>query len=1433
MERIVLRGFQQEISNEIIKRFNSETYNRYAAVVVPTGGGKTYNELDLISIFQNPDFKSKRCCDEGITNQRILSLSPSKEINNRKKEALLKHFIFNIPDEEMKSVDSIIKFITNNYGKDGNPFYGFKRKEFKQKVTDESSREEKLNAILQCIDSKYKTYLIKRAFPGLKFACYSGLKGILKDKSNKFDLISVDEAHQAVAKEWVKDIKKLVRVQNPTAKVVSFTATPDREDEINSMKLLASIIYGKEVPEKYYLIKDIRLKQAMETGIVIAANSVHSKSGLIKKYKEALSIYLELINLTPNIGVNASDRKALKQVETSLKKMGKILFTSEDEKDILDEFSDEIKQLKEFARGTEYGINTEELFSKMCKRIDEVKAKLIAKTFSNTIKEKNAKCIIFIPAFNNSFKSYEDYDKYYKEYIEGLFSDTENKLKCNVNVQIVSSRYKDNENSEKINNFENSTDTNTIQVLVSVQYLDAGIHIEGINYCIHLVSTNSAIRKQQRDGRVISATDPDKEFKDQHKRTVIDCAGNFITQHIKGTSYKRSLSYDLEQAIKLKNWMIENGRIPDINSKNENEARKAFIFKILQELYKAYNTGEKSTEDKNQNEYISEILSTLNQIPVENFWEYQFPQRTRKPTEEEMIGLNFYKLDKFEEAFLQEYNNILTLTPREIDRNNRLNRENFDNLIKMIEIIIKRKPQIKLPADIKIMGQAGGYKSKEYKNVTNLKGFLEKHFNESEVQEVIDEIIDETNLIDVEEFDFLGFLSRVRGCIWSPLTNYRNTLFYDKGELRYPMEKIVNCGIFGYKRVDQEEYFRAFERATETSGKALYFTIKHNSGGYIKKGPDYLGGERKSTNQIGLLRDFQNTNLRTGILYTNGYDREGNDKFGFNKNGIHRDTGTKYNKRGFYRKGNKYINKLTNTEFDMLGYDIRDLDRNQNNRQVRKDTFKKVLYKGKEYWINEETSDIYDKEGNDKFGFNEEGINKVTGKLTNERQFYYDKEKGEYLNKLTGSKFDALGFDIEDLGIDENGNKIIRPESGHNFVKVKLNGVYVWIHEDTSDYFDENGYDNFSFYRNNINSKTGTKKNIRGYYVKKSGTMRKYYNSFTRSEVDVFGYNIADEKIIDEDGHIEKRPEPKDKFVKIKCHDGKVRWIHDKTSNIYNLKGFNYERINVRTNSKYNERGFYLTAQGEYYHRLTRTKYDPFGFDINERNKDGRTRPVNFYPEFKKITLENGTDIWVNEATSQEFDLEGNIYDDSIKIYKAPKGTKNRRPKNGIGVRCAYSIERFSGFIDTLLKTDISVYENSDEVKVNIAKKTPEIYRMFRQSNGNDIRSYINTEVSECFRILRSINCDAEIINKLVVKLTSHIATRKTEDDRKDAVEKIGFLIKMFPTFRKIIEENTEELRLYVIRKARTSEIPQINSKIETNEKLMNTIRESDELKIR
>ena len=329
MERIVLRGFQQEISNEIIKRFNSETYNRYAAVVVPTGGGKTYNELDLISIFQNPDFKSKRCCDEGITNQRILSLSPSKEINNRKKEALLKHFIFNIPDEEMKSVDSIIKFITNNYGKDGKPFYGFKRKEFKQKVTDESSREEKLNAILQCIDSKYKTYLIKRAFPGLKFACYSGLKGILKDKSNKFDLISVDEAHQAVAKEWVKDIKKLVRVQNPTAKVVSFTATPDREDEINSMKLLASIIYGKEVPEKYYLIKDIRLKQAMETGIVIAANSVHSKSGLIKKYKEALSIYLELINLTPNIGVNASDRKALKQVETSLKKMGKILFTSD------------------------------------------------------------------------------------------------------------------------------------------------------------------------------------------------------------------------------------------------------------------------------------------------------------------------------------------------------------------------------------------------------------------------------------------------------------------------------------------------------------------------------------------------------------------------------------------------------------------------------------------------------------------------------------------------------------------------------------------------------------------------------------------------------------------------------------------------------------------------------------------------------------------------------------------------------------------------------------------------------------------------------------------------------------------------------------------------------------------------------------------------
>ncbi len=86
----------------------------------------------------------------------------------------------------------------------------------------------------EAIDEEERADLLKRAKeideshltgPLIQFCLYAGLEHLLPN----FDYIIIDEFHRAGARQWESRVKHLLG-ENPTAKVVGFSATPTRMD---------------------------------------------------------------------------------------------------------------------------------------------------------------------------------------------------------------------------------------------------------------------------------------------------------------------------------------------------------------------------------------------------------------------------------------------------------------------------------------------------------------------------------------------------------------------------------------------------------------------------------------------------------------------------------------------------------------------------------------------------------------------------------------------------------------------------------------------------------------------------------------------------------------------------------------------------------------------------------------------------------------------------------------------------------------------------------------------------------------------------------------------------------------------------------------------------------------------------------------------------
>ena len=113
---------------------------------------------------------------------------------------------------------------------------------------------------------------------------------------------------------------------------------------------------------------------------------------------------------------------------------------------------------------------------------------------------------------------------------------------------------------------------------------------------------------------------------------------------------------------------------------------------------------------------------------------------------------------------------------------------------------------------------------------------------------------------------------------------------------------------------------------------------------------------------------------------------------------------------------------------------------------------------------------------------------------------------------------------------------------------------------------------------------------------------------------------------------------------------------------------------------------------------------------------------------------------------------------------------------------------------------DISNLKKKEDIVSAIGQESEIIRNGFEANSDlykNDINTYILSHVSRCFRIIRSIDTEADIINKLVVKLTNYYANSIKKGNKGEATEKIKLLLGkkgFFPEFRSIIVDNTNQL---------------------------------------
>lgn len=963
-----LRGYQEVATTRTDEIFASEDHNRYSAVILPTGGGKSFVAIQELLSFNNPGYTekhrnatAKKSKDGemrgGINDAKMLYIAPTHEILSQIKLHIVKNVLLSIPDLDKKSIAEIDQIIKEEFP--SLKFQGINHQIGEGNIpiiADNASASEKKSAILRQISPKQIDALVKAAFPNLIFKCYASVKG---EKANVEDedllnaeFIIVDEAHRLGASEWRPNFEDNIR-KNSNVKILGITATPERTDKQGKdmMAEIAKMVYpGETITADQYLSQEIYVADAIKDGIVISPDITSTDASLAQstQYKNILELYEK-----------QKDPAVKQELEDILTEMEAII-----------------------------GFSPRKLTpDEVQKRIDEE----VAATISKEIRNPNGKYIAFLPANKANPKSDQekpDSAEYFQQYMDrireqfkGVLDENGNPVK--ISFEIVTSntsiRVERGENgviptlnpkapkivnSQVIKNFEDaSSETGGIKILLTNTLLNEGVHVDGIDGALMYNTIRSPITFLQQTGRCISSMDPGKPLEKQSRTQVIDTTGNTFYQITKDNGRNLSRSYDLKRIQEIAKWINDNGgKLPDINKeapegatdeekvKAEYEARLAISLKRLKFRYITMKRSDSLPLENG--DIVREIIKEADALEL---WDIDFPIRTARPSEDELTGDGFMELTSAQQRFLELYNKGYQKV-NEPTPNTRVAK-----LLNILSVLKMHKRDIKLPQGLYFRPNHEKVKEMQSSDTQSLMldDLLRENFDQEEIDRILLEmrdyrILDADNSGEVlqpgESYDIGKEMAFVRGKFWTS-----QQYFFDSGKSLFgrlftkrenPVKYLIETGLIENPMADLEkinELNGEFLRIT-TGSKTIY-PVKRYIDEYDRLKPDTRFGALK----VGLIEEFEECSLSTGEKFfgdvrhdgtrnsgydrfgydKDGYDMYGYDRFGFDRERIHKVTGTTSDERGFYfdEKEGKYLNSLSHDEYDLLGYNIYGFDR--------------------------------------------------------------------------------------------------------------------------------------------------------------------------------------------------------------------------------------------------------------------------------------------------------------------------------------------------------------------------------------------------------------------------------------------------------------------------------------------------------------------------
>ena len=235
---ISLREYQQDAIDKTEKLYEEK---RYASVILPTGGGKTYVALtEMLRYGKTAEEIEKEENQIALgeiayktNNKKMLYLAPSNEILEQTKD----------------------RIIENIHGKKG-------------------------------ITRKSKDEIIAEVFPNLQFATYQSLirKAGKETLKTQYDFMIFDELHRTGAERWEKSLDKLIENQPEETKVLGITATPTRDADDRNMSDEVARKLGytdEEISAGKHIATKIELKEAIQLGMVVNPKVVSCEYNLL------------------------------------------------------------------------------------------------------------------------------------------------------------------------------------------------------------------------------------------------------------------------------------------------------------------------------------------------------------------------------------------------------------------------------------------------------------------------------------------------------------------------------------------------------------------------------------------------------------------------------------------------------------------------------------------------------------------------------------------------------------------------------------------------------------------------------------------------------------------------------------------------------------------------------------------------------------------------------------------------------------------------------------------------------------------------------------------------------------------------------------------------------------------------------------------------